>query len=421
MNVLFDISILGAWNSTTHSRTGIFRVVENLARGLDESEVIKTTFCSSQNNICDCLKYMDSSTFKFKSALSKQSNLLSLLYDSVEPLRFEIAKLPQGSWKIPLRRAYNLGKKHLLPVAHSDIIAADIYHSPAYIIPDQIRTNRRIHKFITIHDLIPLIHPEYFDSHNNEYLKKILASITENTFVTCVSESTKNDLLSHMPMLAPDRVSVVYLAADDHFYPCRDCKLIEIIKSKYNIPLESDYFLALSTLQPRKNFDVIIKSFIKILRAEKIKHLKLVLVGANGWNYDKIYKEIIKSGELGKSIILTGYVPDDDLAPLYSGATAFLYPSLYEGFGLPPLEAMQCGTPVITSNNSSLPEVVGDAAIMIDPNDVDSLCQSMLDLYKSSKLRSDMSLASIERAKYFDWNITTRETIDAYRKAINNK
>jgi len=252
-------------------------------------------------------------------------------------------------------------------------------------------------------------------------MKTILASIKPDTFVICDSIATRNDLFTFMPFLDPEKVSVIHLAAGEHFYRCNDANQINQVKRKYNIPLEGEYLLALSTLQPRKNFELIIRSFVEMLKAERIKDLSLVLVGADGWDYGRIYKEIEVAGEYIDKIIVTGYVPDEDLAPLYSGAMAFLYPSLYEGFGLPPLEAMQCGTPVITSNNSSLPEVVGDAAITINPRDGEALCQAMLNLYNSTELRLKLSVASIERAKYFNWDKTTRETVAAYRKALSYK
>jgi glycosyltransferase involved in cell wall biosynthesis len=156
-----------------------------------------------------------------------------------------------------------------------------------------------------------------------------------------------------------------------------------------------------------------------LIREQKIDDLCLVLTGAKGWDYDRIFGEIANSVDVQDKIILTGYVPDEDLSPLYSGALAFVYPSLYEGFGLPPLEAMQCGTPVITSNTSSLPEVVGDAGIMVAPTDSDALCQAMLDLYCSDALRRDLAQKSLLRAKQFSWQKTTRETINAYKKALN--
>ena len=134
-----------------------------------------------------------------------------------------------------------------------------------------------------------------------------------------------------------------------------------------------------------------------------------------------LYKEIFSDPILKNRIVFTGFIPDKYLSAIYSGALAFIYPSLYEGFGLPPLEAMQCGTPVITSNTSSLPEVVGDAGIMINPKDGDALCQAMIDIVKNNKLRNHLSKKGIERTKLFSWKKCADETIKAYRSALNNK
>jgi glycosyltransferase involved in cell wall biosynthesis len=157
---------------------------------------------------------------------------------------------------------------------------------------------------------------------------------------------------------------------------------------------------------------------VRVVLGERIDDLYLVLTGVQGWHFDQIFEEIANADEVRDRIILTGFVPDGDLAPLYSGALAFVYLSLYEGFGLPPLEAMQCGTPVITSNTSSLPEVVGDAGIMIAPTDGDALCQALLDLYNDPALGQAMSRKSLERAKLFSWEKTVERTIDAYKLAL---
>ncbi len=137
-----------------------------------------------------------------------------------------------------------------------------------------------------------------------------------------------------------------------------------------------------------------------------------------GWNYDKIFETLESCNSLKDSIILTGYVADEDLAALYSGALAFVYPSFYEGFGLPPLEAMQCGVPVITSNTSSFPEIVKDAGIMVDPTDTDAICSSILEIYRDPSLRKTMSQKSLERASFFSWDNCTRGTIAAYKAAL---
>jgi glycosyltransferase involved in cell wall biosynthesis len=171
-------------------------------------------------------------------------------------------------------------------------------------------------------------------------------------------------------------------------------------------------------MERRKNVEQVIKCFSRLVHEEGIKDLRLVLVGAQGLGYEGILNAIASFDIPRDSIVLTGYVADEDLAALYSGASGFIYLSLYEGFGLPPLEAMQCGTPVITSNTSSLPEVVGEAGIMVDPTDEDAICQSLLDVYRDAGLRAQMSRDSLDRARQFSWDRCVRETIAAYKTAL---
>jgi glycosyltransferase involved in cell wall biosynthesis len=418
MKVLFDVSSLGSAQIAVIARAGIFRVVENIALGLKKADSCDVTLCSSLRNFSACQEYLRINHPFQEVKFSVPDNLFSSMYTFVEPLRTEIAKLPKQSWKTPLRKVYRFGEQFLHPLHKRDIRNADIYHSPVHPIPAQVNNDARIVKFITIHDLIPLVCPDHRSPSCIVSMKRILGSIKPDTHIFCVSGSTRNDLLNHMPFLDRERISVVHLAAGAHFYPCLDFRAMAAVKKKYAIPPDGDYLLALSTLQPRKNFDRVIKSFVRLLREERIKDLRLVLVGAEGWEFQEIYKEIENAGGLGDRIILTGFVPDEDLAPLYSGAMAFVYPSLYEGFGLPPLEAMQCGTPVITSNNSSIPEVVGNAALTINPRDGDALCQAMLDIYRSAELRRELSALAIARASEFSWQKTTEQTLVAYQHAL---
>jgi glycosyltransferase involved in cell wall biosynthesis len=237
--------------------------------------------------------------------------------------------------------------------------------------------------------------------------------------VICISESTKNDLCNYSSKIDPAKVFVTHLAAEPSmFYQCKDFNKINSVRNKYKIP-EGSYMLGLSTLEPRKNLDHIIRCFAQVIQETKIQDLSLVLVGNPGWNYGKILEEISNHKLLANRVIVTGRVADEDLAALYSGAIVFIYPSFCEGFGLPPLEAMQCGIPVITSNTSSLPEVVGDAGIMLDPTNTDGLCQSMLEIYNKPSLREAMSLKSLEQAKKFSWDKCTKETIAAYKTALS--
>jgi glycosyltransferase involved in cell wall biosynthesis len=250
------------------------------------------------------------------------------------------------------------------------------------------------------------------------FMQTTLGSLKPETFVICDSQHTKNDLCNYLPDLDPERVKVIYLAADDNFYQCADARLIAATKKKCGVPEGCSYLLALSSLVPRKNFPRTIRCFVRMLKESHVIDLYLVIVGEIGLDYEDILFEIESAGEFRSRILLAGYLPDEDLAPLYSGATAFVYLSFYEGFGLPPLEAMQCGTAVITSNTSSLPEVVGDAAIMVDPANEDAICDAMLNIYKDSSLQGSLSEKSLQRAKQFSWDRYNEQVINAYEEAL---
>ena len=181
------------------------------------------------------------------------------------------------------------------------------------------------------------------------------------------------------------------------------------------------YVLSVCTLEPRKNLAHLIRCFAQLIQQERLPDLHLVLVGNLGWKYESIFAELTAAEGVRERIIITGYVADEDMAALYSGSLFFAYPSLYEGFGLPPLEAMQCGVPVITSNTSSLPEVVGDAGIMVSPQDGDALCQAMLRLViRHGNLRkAALAEKSLKQAAQFSWAKCAEQTLNAYEAAVN--
>lgn len=265
------------------------------------------------------------------------------------------------------------------------------------------------------YDLIPYIMPEAFTrrfraifkaeiSHAARYANKIMA----------ISNSTKNDLIKYLDV-EPSKIEVSYPGYDNKcFVPVNDKRVSGMVMQKYGI--DEGYYLYVGTLEPRKNLVRLIKAFIRL----KIQHsvrLKLVVAGAKGWLYDDIFKLVQGSG-MGKDIIFTGYVDYKDLPVLMSNAEALVYPSLYEGFGLPPLEAMACGTPVITSNVSSLPEVVGDAGIQVDPYNVDELANAMYSVIANSSLRQDLSRRGLERAKMFSWEKTAQDVLNVINELV---
>lgn len=290
---------------------------------------------------------------------------------------------------------------------------AEVFHSLYHPINNEVRKCTHLKKIVTVHDLIPILFPDlHFTS---SLIEDIIASIGKDGYAICVSENTRKDLLAYAPHLNPKHIFVSLLAASKElFYVCNDDNKFNMIKKKYNLP--GKYFLSVGTLEPRKNVDHVIRTFLKMIKENNIDDLGLVLVGAKGWDYDKIFQEYDNAKELKDKIIITDRVPDEDLASLYSHAHSFYYMSLYEGFGLPPLEAMQCGVATVTSNTSSLPEVVGNAGIMLDPNDVESLAETMFNLYKDHGLRTFYSEKGLERSKMFSWKKCADEHVEIYKK-----
>ena len=422
LRVLYDISVLGAASRENRSRTGVFRVVDSIAKGLVEAPGVEAAFCAMED-----IAYAHAYILNDRK-LSQAPFAHSPFDISLEELRVASrrhAKQSKGYKRIPFKlcsealklasRTIHLFKK---PVNVAMVKRFDIFHSPFLPIPDQVKKVRTTRQFLMVHDLIPLLHPEYFQFHDDHLLKRVIASIGPETWVLSNSQATKNDLCSYRKDIDPDRVVVTPLAASEIFYPNHDIDEQRRVRRKYGIP-DNPYILSLSTLEPRKNIDHTIRCFAQLIQQEHLPDLNLVLVGTKGWNYEKIFEEILAKPEIRDRIFVTGYADDEDLSAIYSGALAFVYPSLYEGFGLPPLEAMQCGVPVITSNTSSLPEVVGDAGIMVSPTDTEALCQAMLAVYRDRSLRESLSSLALKQAGQFSWDACLAETVKAYRASRN--
>jgi glycosyltransferase involved in cell wall biosynthesis len=315
--------------------------------------------------------------------------------------------------EIPLKLTSAIGIPQA--VKNADI---DILHVPVHWY-NQITPflfNREIKKVLTIHDLTPILFPEMHTRETNLTWKSSLKFIKNRTnIVICDSVSTKNDCMKLLK-IPEKRLKVIPLSADEQYKPIKNKEHIrDELKREYNI--DYPFILFVGTLEKRKNVPILLKSFYK-LKKSKLNH-KLVIVGGKGWKYTRIF-DLIEGLNLENDVIFTDYVSDEYLVKLYNAADLFVYPSLYEGFGLPPLEAMACGCPVITSNTSSLPEVVGDAGVMVDPNDIDSLTESMIKILTDNEYREEMGRKSLERAHMFSWKKTAEETWDVYKEVLEN-
>ncbi|RYU94916.1 glycosyltransferase family 4 protein [Emticicia agri] len=413
--VVLDGAVLGLGFFHEQSRTGVYRVAENLLRGLTESNAVELALGSTEHlpeTIAYLKKFYPTASFPL---VNQAKDLRFAHFENNIISTFAYRSTPQ---KI-VREIFTRLRARFKPAYDFDsctLGAYDIYHSPFLPVPQILKGLSRPVKVITIHDLIPHLFPSYFGEWNVNMMKKIMDSIDDNTYPICVSEATKNDLCE-VTGISPDRVFVAPLAAsEDKFYQVRDNEEIERILQKYNINIHKSYLLSIATLEPRKNIERTIRAFLKLIQQEKTEDLNLVLVGTKGWDFATIFDEIKANPLLKEKIIVTGFVADEDLAALYSAALAFVYPSLYEGFGLPPLEAMQCGTPVITSNKSSLPEVVGNAGILIDPTDENAISEAMLKLYTDKNLRLILGKKAIAQAQKFSWKKFTEQHIQIYQQ-----
>ena len=276
-----------------------------------------------------------------------------------------------------------------------------VFFSPFFAPPKEYL---HLAKFLVIYDAISLIFDEYRNNPGNYWFLELTRKLDESYTCFAISSYTKTDFLKHLPHLKPENIIVTPLACDERFKPA-NADEIKKAKEKYKIPSDKKYIFSLCTLEPRKNLIRAVKCFANFISKNNIDDLVFVLGGAHWDRFISILENEI--GSLDKNIksriLKIGYVDDSDQAALYSGALFFVYTSQYEGFGLPPLEAMSCGTPVITSNNSSLPEVVGNAAIMIDYDDDEAHIKAYESYYYNENLRQENSKKGLERAKLFSW------------------
>ena len=272
---------------------------------------------------------------------------------------------------------------------------------------------QRIHPtVITVHDIAYIRFPDLLNKSRQVYKKYILySSIKKADVIIADSHSTRRDIVEFFNV-DEKKIKVVHLGVESRFRPISS---VEDYRTKNNLP--SKMILNIGTLEPRKNVVTLIKAFKK-LQEGGFKDYVLVIAGEKGWLYKRIFEEIKSSG-VEQSIRLLGVANDEDLPLLYNCADLFVYPSLYEGFGLPPLEAMACGVPVITSNTSSLPEVVGNAGIMVNPSDIESLSDEMWRVLKDEELKHRMSRDGLKRSKMFTSEKTVSEVLEIYNEFLS--
>lgn len=265
---------------------------------------------------------------------------------------------------------------------------------------------------ITSYDLAIFREPETYQLSRVLYWRKLFKrAIQRSSCVVAISNTTRDDLieLMHVP---PQKIRVIYCGVNPRFRSIKDGDILEHVRMKYGLP--KNFLLFVGLFSPRKNIAGILKAFAILKDKFKIPHY-LVMVGEKGWRYQADL-ELVNSLGLEKEVVFPGYIEDDDLPAVYNIADVFVFPSLYEGFGLPVLEAMACGTPVVTSNVSALPEVVGEAGILVNPYNHEEIASGVYRLLSDKKLSSELIRVGLERSGQFTWEKAAREMLTVFRE-----
>ena len=398
MNLLFDCTELSYFLEYSGYRAGVFFVALNLFRELRKYENIKITF------VCNFKRYYFMKEVMNKVKEFEGIELLeehSIINKFFGLLNYCVRNLPRkfvyGALSISRyyeNMFYIKNRKNTEQIKNFSV-----YFSPFTPAIAEITDCDSIKRFMLLHDTIPIMeNNEKIPNNPRLWCYRLYNSINKNDFYLANSVNTKKDVQKYFPFIKNENIRVTLLGADDSFRP------------KIKQEQTQKYVLSLCTIGKRKNIEFTIRNFFKFIEQNNIKDLKLVLAGGLWKNYENDLNKAIAGFDKSK-IELTGYV-NENLTELYSNALFFVFPSLYEGFGLPVLEAMKCGCPVITSNTSSLPEVIGNAGIQIDPTSDEEMIEAMTKMYKDEFFRQLCIERGLLRAQHFSWSKCASELLE---------
>ena len=283
----------------------------------------------------------------------------------------------------------------------------DVFHAPDFVLPPV----RRARSVLTVHDLAFLLYPQCADAKLRDYLMAAVPrSVRQASFIVADSENTRNDVICLLGAV-PERTAVVPGGVEPRFRPA-DSAAVDSLRQR--LGLTAPFILSVGMMEPRKNWQGLIQAYSQARARHHLPH-QLVLAGPRGWLWESILEERERS-PFRNDVVFVGFVPDEDLPALYSAADVFAFPSFYEGFGLPPLEAMACGTPVVVSDAASLPEVVGEAGLTVPPEDVDRLAEALAQLVTDEQQRARLREAGLARAATFTWERAAERMLAVYKQ-----
>ncbi len=426
LNILFDASVLVDGELDNSARTGIYAVANNILKEFVKRTDAQVYVMASPARIAGLVKVLNRYALITDHLFIKPGLLSHILFNCLKIIRryrkkfFNVGVVRKILYCLEFflefiqENVYNI--LYYSPKFSKRLKRINCFFSPMSDAPWYIERSQ-IKSFIVLHDVIPFKLPEYANQKNNKWIHYFL---NKKNYYFAVSENTKKDFLKLFPQIEKQRINAVYLAANDFFKPTEDKEQLEALKKKYGIPKNKRYIFSLCTLEPRKNLIRAVKTFVMFAEKNHITDLLFVLGGPSWKSFEERLQRESETAELYKKyVIQAGYVSDNDLPILYHNAEWFIYTSQYEGFGLPPLEAIQCGCPVITSNNSSLPEVVGEAGIMIDWDSDEQHVEAYEKYYFNEDLRKENSRKGLDRAKLFSWEKTVSKMIDIMKNENN--
>ena len=413
MRVLLDVSNLGLAHESAETRTGIFRATESLVQELLAVPGLGLGFAALESFVAELqlLRYDRSVEGRLGDRIVRAWESPGTDPNSGVSLVDELGEVG---------RETSEGKRILAELTLLNRLARpipargfELVHSLKHPLRPRDRTPGA-RRAVTVHDMVPVLFPDLTEERFAAEHAALMRSIEPGSdWLICNSESTRSDACRILPF-PEERAFVTPFAADPKvFRPFPQGARRREVLARHGIG-EAPYLLSLCTIEPRKNLVALLDAFFEVASEDGRQDVSLVLVGPTGWKSAPFFERLEQRANLRGRIVLTGYVPDADISAIYSGARAFVYPSFYEGFGLPPLEAMQCGTPVITSNAGSLPEVTGTAALLVDPGDTPGLAAALRIVLDDDLRAARLAAEGLERSRAFRWSRTAEKTVAAY-------